>query len=266
MPKSKCAVVVYIDHREKRGLQKTLDLPKFKRVKARVKWRQLDSGDIRIVRKCADGERRVLAAIERKTADDLLQSSVGKGSRLHEQKTRLLQENPTRLLYLIEGKPSYHAHKRWEKRGGAAVNVERLTNELVREDGVHVLTTASAERTVRELEKWMEKATREEEEEEDDDNPASRSEGKTEVSPPLLGIKREELTPQRLLYGTLAAVPGVRRALAATLAEEFGTLANFIQSSTTDTLERTPYTCGVNKKNCQLGKAVAERIAKLFSL
>ena len=258
MPKSK--LTVYIDHREKRGLGKALALPKFKRLRRRVKWRQMESGDVRVIQKSAVGERRVLVAIERKEADDLL-NSVEDG-RFYSQKKRLLEENLPRLLYLIEGKPSWFMQQRWRERGGADINIERVSNAMVRDDKILVLRTVSAARTIREIEKWVEKLIKEDDEEGDENAP--KSEGKAEVSAPLFGHKIAEMTPEQFLCRILCSIPGVRHALAGSLAQEFVTVDRFIRSSAADTLEGTPYACG--GKKCRLGKVVAKRMETLLGL
>ncbi len=256
MPKS--AIVVCVDDREKRGMGVALDLPKFKKLKARVQWTRMHSGDIRIIHQGVDGKRRTLVAIERKSADDLLHSSVE--GRLQEQKQRLVKEKGTRVLYLIEGSPSFHVQKRWRQRGGAAVNVERLSNELVREDGMLVLRTESPQRTWREVEKWVEKLSKEIKQ----DTDSSKSEMDDLIPTPLMGIKRAPPTAQSLLCSALAAVPGVRHALAKEIALEYETMSKFVNAATGDVLQGTEYSC--NGKKYRLGEVVAKRVEKSFDL
>ena len=256
MPKP--TLIISIDHREKRSLKKVLDQPKFKKLKSQIKWDHLHSGDVRIIHKDINDNMKTLVAIERKTADDLLKS-IDDG-RFVEQKQRLLKEECVHVLYLIENQPSNYFKKKFLKRGTAAINVERVANDMMRDDGLLVLRTENTQRTLRELEKWIEKLSKEIQGGADD----SKSEKEDSPVIPLMGFKKETLTPQGLLRSALTAIPGVRHALAKTLASEYKSMNNFLLSATADTLQGTEYSC--QNKKCRLGEVVAKRIEQMFDL
>lgn len=274
MPKAK--VHVYIDHREKDGLYKALHKvlknKNFAALRARVQWRTFGSADVRIAIEHADGSQTLQVVIERKTASDLLDSFLD--GRLQKQKERLLREKASgvpHVCFLIEGTVSQFLKQKWKKKNRNAVTwVEGLANDLFRNDGFHILHTASPERTVREIQKWFEKSQRACKKGEEDstlqNGKEEKEEGEDSVVTPLFGFSVEPLTPKQFLTATLSAIPGVRKNLARVFANKHHTLRAFLRACRMEeeTLEGTSYECG--GKKCKLGKVTAKRMEETLGL